>query len=216
MLTEELLELLDIDVPEEFEYFEHLAELLECTEDISLEAFCAVLMEVDQKVLTELLETYFEDVLQGIPEDALDFYTLMSTIRQSLLGLSMSAAQTDQRRFFADELFRFRIWYVFDSIVYCKSKTGGPAAAIPVFEALALYRLEKLGEEAFLYDFAEAMNYTLDEYSISFPYSIEEKETEEDSFDEEEDDDNTLIDKILPVIDGEFIDEDEDFEVPEE
>ena len=95
MLTEELLELLDIDVPEEFEYFEHLAELLECTEDISPEAFCAVLMEVDQKVLTELLETYFEDVLQGIPEDALDFYTLMTTIRQSLLGLSMSASQSE-------------------------------------------------------------------------------------------------------------------------
>ena len=216
MLTEELLELLDIDVPEEFEYFEHLAELLECTEDISPEAFCAVLMEVDQKILTELLETYFEDVLQGIPEDALDFYTLMTTIRQSLLGLSMSTSQSDQRRFFAEELFRFRVWYVFDSVVYCKSKTGGPASAIPVCEALALYRLEKLGEEAFEYDFSEAMDYSLDEYSISFPYSIKEGESEEDSFEEEDDDDNTLIDKILPVIDGEFTDEDDDFEVPEE
>ena len=216
MLTEELLELLDIDVPEEFEYFEHLAELLECTEDISPEAFCAVLMEVDQKILTELLETYFEDVLQGIPEDSLDFYTLMTTIRQSLLGLSMSASQSDQRRFFAEELFRFRVWYVFDSVVYCKSKTGGPASAIPVCEALALYRLEKLGEEAFEYDFSEAMDYSLDEYSISFPYSIKEDGSEEDSFEEEDDDDNTLIDKILPVIDGEFTDEDDDFEVPEE
>ena len=209
MKMDELLELLDIDAPEEFEYFEHLAELLECAEEISEDAFIAVLMEVDPKVLNELLETYFEDVLQGIPEDALDFFTLMSTIRQSLLGLSLSASDSDQRRFFAEELFRFRLWYVFDSVVYCKNKTGGPASAIPVFEALALYRLEKLGEEAYEYDFSEALDYSLDEYSISFPYSISDEDAADDEEFEEEDDE-TLIDKIYPVIDGEFSDDEDD------
>lgn len=213
MRTDELLELLDIDAPDQFEYFEHLAELLECTEEISLGAFCSVLMEVDQKVLTELLENYFEDVLQGIPEHATDFFTLMETIRQSLLGLSQSAPESDQRRFFADELFRFRLWYTFDSVVYCKSKSGGPASAVPVCEALALYRLEKLGEQHYEYDFREAMEYALDEYSVSFPYVVEDAENVDDSFEEE--DDNTLIDKLLPVIDGEFPEDDEESEEEE-
>lgn len=216
MKMDELLELLDIDAPEEFEYFEHLAELLECSEDISEDAFIEILSGVEQKVLNELLETYFEDVLQGIPEDALDFYTLMSTIRQSLLGLSLSSPDSDQRRFFSEELFRFRTWYVFDSVVYCKNKTGGSASAIPVFEALALYRLEKLGEEAYEYDFAEALDYSLDEYSISFPYSIENEAAEGEDDDFEEEDDETLIDKIYPVIDGEFSDDEEDYEKEDE
>ena len=208
MKTDELLELLDIESPDEFEYFEHLAELLECPEEISHEAFCEILQDVEQKTLTELLETYFEDLLVGIPDEATDFYTLILNIRQSLLGLSLSAAGSDQRRFFADELFRFRLWYVFDSAVYCKSKIAGSASSFPVIEALALYRLEKLGEQAHEYDFSEALSYPLDEYSVSFPYSVEEGEVDEASIDEEEDDDNTLIDKILPVIDGEYEDED--------
>jgi len=209
MKTDELLELLDIESPDQFEYFEHLAELMECAEEISFPAFCEVLMEVEQKTLTDLLETYFEDVLSGIPEEAMEFHTLMETIRQNLLGLSLSAPDSDQRRFFADELYRFRSWYVFDSAVSCKSKSGGVPSVLPVVEALALYRLEKLGEQPHIYDFEGAMDYTLDEYSVAFPYSVEEGGSEEDMEEEDEDDDNTLIDKLLPVIDGEFSDDEE-------
>ena len=55
MNIEEVLELLEINSPDEFEYFEHIAELLECPEDISYEIFHAILKEVEVEILEDLL-----------------------------------------------------------------------------------------------------------------------------------------------------------------
>ena len=90
MNIEEVLELLEIDSPDEFEYFEHFAELIECPEEISYDAFYAVLNEVDQAKLAELLDSYFEEMFSFIPDDATDFFTLMTTIYQALTGLCQS------------------------------------------------------------------------------------------------------------------------------
>jgi hypothetical protein len=204
MNIEEVLELLEINSPDEFEYFEHIAELLECPEDISYEIFHAILKEVEVEILEDLLDSYFEDVLKGIPDDATDFFTLMSTIQQHLLSLVSEADDQDQKRQFIDELYRFRTWFTFDSIVICKNKTDGLTINATALEAITLHRLEKLGEQAYEYDFSESIDYPLEELSIKFSYAVEK-----DEIDEDEDDDlaGKLIDKDFPVIDGEFSDD---------
>ncbi len=166
MRIEEVLELLEIDSPDQFEYFEHLAELIECPEEISYEAFYAVLSEVEPETLTELLDSYFEDLMKGIPDDATDFFTLITTIQQALIGLSQGSEFKEHKHYFIDELFRFRNWYTFESIVRCNSLSDGLTTDVPVVEALSLYRMEKLGEKKYEYDFSDCMDYPLDEYTM--------------------------------------------------
>lgn len=219
MNIEEVLELLEIDSPDEFEYFEHFAELMECDEEISFNAFHEVISQVDSNTLTELLDSYFEDILKGIPDEATDFYTLMSTIKQSLLGLAASGFGQG-RSAFAEELFRFRNWYTFESLVHCEKEKDGAASDLPVLEALALCRMEQLGEEAFRYDFSDSMDYPLEEYSMTINRAAEGMDAgaadygggdpeyaEGEDFDE--DFDEGLIHRELPVIDGEFSDDEE-------
>ncbi|NLY70328.1 MAG: hypothetical protein GX076_01380 [Clostridiales bacterium] len=208
MNIEEVLELLEINSPDVFEYFEHMAELLECPEEISHEVFHTILKEVEPEILEDLIDSYFEDVLKAIPDDATELYTLVSTIQQQLLNLVSEASDQDQKRQLIDELYRFRTWYAFDSVVICKNKTDGLTINTTVLEALTLHRLEKLGEQAYEYDFSESIDYPLDELSFKFSYSIEDDLFDEDDDDEDDDLANNLIDKEFPVIDGEFSDED--------
>lgn len=79
-----------------------------------------------------------------------------------------------------------------------------------VLDALTRHRTEKFTNEEFQYDFSEALDYELDEYSISLDASIDE-EYEEIIEEDEELYEEGLVDKEYPVIDGENYDfEDED------
>ena len=71
--------------------------------------------------MAELTDTYFEDILKGVPDDSIDFYTLLSTINQALAGLARSSNTTEDLELYAEELFRFRNWYIYDSLVHCRN-----------------------------------------------------------------------------------------------
>ena len=211
MRIEEILELLEIDSPDEFEYFEHLAELIECPEEISFDAFYSLLSQVDSSMISELLDSYFEDLSTGIPDDATDFFTLITAIHQSLSGLCRSGENKSQKRYFIDELFRFRNWYTFDSLAHCRDLEGGFSYHMPAIEALSLYRMEKLGENKYEYDFTDALDYRLDEFTVPvFTISDNDEEEDEDDAPGENPYKDAFIDKIYPVIDGEFSDDFED------
>ena len=111
----ELLDLLEIESPDEFGYFEHFSTLIECDEEVPYELFYKVLQDVESETLVDLTDNYFEDILKGMPDDSIDFYTLMDTIRQVLLGLAKNSSAPEERVLYTDELFKFRNWYVFDS-----------------------------------------------------------------------------------------------------
>lgn len=215
MGIEEILELLEIDSTDQFEYFEHFAELIECTEEISYEAFYSLLKDIDPALLSELLNEYFEEIIQGIPDDATDFHVLMMTILQQLSGFAAEEINTESRRLFIEELFRFRNWYTFDSQVPCTHRLDQRVDTLPAAEALSLYRMEKLGEASCSFDFSQALNYPIEEYSISFAYQLDKEgagEIEENSLEEEGEDEyaDAFIDAEHPVIDGDFIDIDEE------
>src|SRR5665647_3382667 len=118
MELEELLEILDIEEPEEFKFYENFADLIEYEGEISYDALYSLIKKVDTVALGEFIETYLDDVLEGIPEeDGIDAYTFITSVKMMLLGLaeSIATAEEDEERdelpIFAEELYKFRNWF---------------------------------------------------------------------------------------------------------
>jgi hypothetical protein len=206
---DELLDLLEIESPDEFGYFEHFAALVECDEEIPYDLFFKILADVDTDTLIDITDNYFEDIFQGMPDDAIDIYTLLGTIRQALTGLAKNASSREERIAYVDELFKFRSWYMFDSLVHLRRLSDNAKKDVTICEALSLARLEKLNEEQFSYDFSDCLDYDIDEYCISIDAALDEEY--EDIIEEDEElYEEGLIDKKFPVIDGEFDEDTED------
>lgn len=167
MTLESLLELLDLESPSQFEYFEHLAELMELTAPIPCHLFHAVLAEAPAPILAELTDNYFEDILQGIPDTTIDIYTLLTAIRQNLFSLAQNSGNPDVRRQFADQLYQFKNWYTQEGLVHCTRLKDGASSNASLCEAFALCRLEKLNEDQYDYDFSDCLDYDLPEYTVS-------------------------------------------------
>ena len=88
MDRERLYEILDIEEPAGFDYFENIAALLECDENIGYEELYGFLQEVDKETLSMLIDNYFEELSDFLPEDDADFYLKIDQIRRSLVGLA--------------------------------------------------------------------------------------------------------------------------------
>ena len=164
----ELFEIADIDSAEDFKYFDNFAALMESDEYIPGEVMYELFAEVDTGVLSELTDNYFEDIMEGVPEEEAELFTLLDNIKRVLKGY---AENTDDERsmvLFTDEVSRFRNWYNFDTDVECQSRKDGSTRTVPVREALVLYRIEKLRADEYMYDFSECLDYPLDEYVVSF------------------------------------------------
>ncbi len=164
----ELFEIVDIESTEDFKYFDNFAALMESDDYIPAEVMYELFAEVDTDVLSELTDNYFEDIMEGVPEEEAELFTLLDNIKRVLKGY---AENTDDERsivLFTDEVSRFRNWYNFDTDVECQSRNDGSTRTVPVREALVLYRIEKLRADEYMYDFSECLDYPLDEYVVSF------------------------------------------------
>lgn len=164
----ELFEIVDIESAEDFKYFDNFAALMESDDYIPAEVMYELFAEVDTDVLSELTDNYFEDIMEGVPEEEAELFTLLDNIKRELKGY---AENTDDERsivLFTDEVSRFRNWYNFDTDVECQSRKDGSTRTVPVREALVLYRIEKLRADEYMYDFSECLDYPLDEYVVSF------------------------------------------------
>lgn len=164
----ELFEIVDIESAEDFKYFDNFAALMESDDYIPTEVMYELFAEVDTDVLSELTDNYFEDIMEGVPEEEAELFTLLDNIKRVLKGY---AENTDDERsivLFTDEVYRFRNWYNFDTDVECQNRKDGSTRTVPVREALVLYRIEKLRADEYMYDFSECLDYPLDEYVVSF------------------------------------------------
>ena len=118
----ELFEIVDIESAEDFKYFDNFAALMESDDYIPAEVMYELFAEVDTDVLSELTDNYFEDIMEGVPEEEAELFTLLDNIKRVLKGY---AENTDDERsivLFTDEVSRFRNWYNFDTDVECQSR----------------------------------------------------------------------------------------------
>lgn len=168
---DELLEILDISEPEEFEYFENMADLIECEHDISDEALIELFRHVDKSTLKELLENYFTDILDNVPDRASDIYMLVNTIGMNLMGLAGEKEEDiGNLSTLAEEFNRFKKWYIGDTEVECREAGAGlnEIIILTVAEALALCREEAITKMKYEYDFERALDFPLSDYVMSF------------------------------------------------
>lgn len=180
----ELMEMLEIEEPSEFEYFENFADLIESDETIPEETLFQLFSQTDPKTVAELIHNYFEDMLEAMPESSTDMLTLLENIKRSLMGLLQTSEEESLLRNFVEELFRFKTWFCLESEVGCKSLSDGEEKVLSLRDALVLSRLEKMEEDEYQYDFEECLKYEIDEYIMSFAdLAIEEEEEDEEKTD---------------------------------
>lgn len=176
---EELLELLELESIDEFEYFENFADLIEVEEEITEAMMHAFVSEVDKKVFAGLLADYFDDLLENLPDDAVELYALLNAIKASLLGLVKNADEDNNLVLLGEELLRFKNWYIFDSSVSCQETGSDEKQEVSVAEAIATNRCAKFDKKEYKYDFEKALDYPIDEYIVSLGDMIGEEFAEE-------------------------------------
>ncbi len=180
MNFEELLEYLDLEEAGEFEYFESMADFMEYEEYIDMEAAVKLFGGADKKVTAGLIEDYFEDILEGLPENSGEIYSLLHQIKLSLEGMASNSESAEDTRRFTEEIMRFREWYVHESEVRL-SEDNGNEIYCSLRDAITASRMEKFGGEKYSYDFEEALNYQLDSYTMSFADIIAAGEEDDNS-----------------------------------
>ncbi|MBQ6900618.1 MAG: hypothetical protein IJN72_07250 [Firmicutes bacterium] len=179
MRKEDFYELLDIDYPAEFQYFENLAAFLECDEELEYEDVAELFQGVDKDTLAQLVDNYFEELTDFVPGSETGVYSILDNVRRALMGMARNCDDDTMETKLADELERFRRWYSIDSRVYLTNLGTMDEREFTLRDALVNARIEKLDGDKFQYDFSECENYVLDEYIVSFGDMIAANEAEE-------------------------------------
>lgn len=179
MRKEDFYELLDIDYPAEFQYFENLAAFLECDEELEYEDVAELFQGVDKDTLAQLVDNYFEELTDFVPGSETGVYGILDNVRRALMGMARNCDDDTMETKLADELERFRRWYSVDSRVYLTNLGTMDEQEFTLRDALVNARIEKLDGDKFQYDFSECENYQLEEYIVSFGDMIAANEAEE-------------------------------------
>ena len=193
MDLKELLEYLDIDSPEDLEYFENMADMMESDEDFPVETLKELFSDADMETVSAIIKEYFDDVLEHVPDKETELYSLLNTVRLSLAGMAKNIDEDneDEMFSFAEEFERVHQWYCHDSVVQCAKIEeggidGGVADEMCLRDALAVFRMEKLGEEEYEYDFEDCLDFEMDEYTMTFAELMEdETDPDEESIEDD-------------------------------
>lgn len=182
MTLEELLELLDLDEASQFEFFENISELVESDREIDTDVLYQLFRDVNMDVLADLYKTYFDEILDSIPDQHMDLYSLLDSIKMMLVGMAGHMENENDLLRMADEFARFRRWYSIESEVWIvESGSKEPHTCMTVRDALTQSRLEKLdGSIEYIYNFDDVLNYEIDDYSMTFADLINEEESDYD------------------------------------
>lgn len=181
MTLDELLEYLELEAAEEFEYFENLADLMEMDEEIPPEALYMLFQQIDMDTFCRLLEDYFEDMLGAVPDDAVELYTLLDTVKMALAGMAGHIEEEKDTVYLADEFYRFRRWFALEPGALVSEIGGGRDSEreLSVRDALTLHRLERLGGTKYDYVFDRLSEFEMDQYTVSFADLAAEEKTAE-------------------------------------
>ena len=179
MTKQELYELIDIDSPADFQYFENLAAYLECDEELSYEDVAELVKDVDKATLAQLIGDYFEEITDFLPESETELYTIFDNVRRSLAGMSKSCDDDTTQTKLADELERFRRWYSMESRAFITDLGTADEEEMTLRDALICARVEALEGNKYQYDFSECSEYPLDEYIVSFGDMMAAEDSEE-------------------------------------
>ncbi|MBQ0018832.1 MAG: hypothetical protein KBS63_06505 [Clostridiales bacterium] len=109
---------LDINVSEEFKYYENLSALLEEDDFIETNLLKDLIKDLDKDILAELMESYFEEFLKNIPDSETDLYITAETYGEGLSGMIFEDMSDEDISDLAEGIADFRKWYVLDCNAY--------------------------------------------------------------------------------------------------
>ena len=126
----ELTEYLEIEDGSQLQYFEEIADLIESDEHIEHEALQTLFSEVDRDITASLLDDYFNDITSGLPEEHSEMFSLLDQIRMELTGIIRNISEDDPEPYFqfTDRFYKFRNVYVYDpelSVLHRDRSDGG-------------------------------------------------------------------------------------------
>lgn len=171
-----LYDIVDIDGPEDFKYFENVADLLETDEYIDDGELRVLLAQVDKKDLLELLDSYFDEVQGMIPQDETDFFVTVDTIRRSVTGTITENVEGGDAGAMAEAIQTFRKWYLRNDNVFDMSD----GSELSVRDALFNLRAAKITGEDLKYDFRTALDYSADSYGVLVQDLVQEELASDD------------------------------------
>ena len=157
-----LYNILDIENPDEFKYYENLAALLEADEFIEPNLIKDLLKDVDKDKLAEHFDSYFDAFLDHLPDHETDLYIMVDSIGRVFDGLIYENMSSEDISALADEIVKFRKWYVHDLNAFDRIN-GNELSVRDARYDIAAAKL--LGDEAD-HDFRLALDYDIDGYSV--------------------------------------------------
>ncbi|MCQ2550580.1 MAG: hypothetical protein MJ146_00080 [Clostridia bacterium] len=182
-----LLKVIGIDEYSEFEYFEDFQNLIESDEEISADEIYMLLKNIDLKNFADIVRNYFDDISNHIPGESVDLYTLLSNIGNSMIGMALNCDEDSTYLLLADEIAKFRKYYLDSESSYCISLEDGSKEYINLRDALVNARGEALGGEKYEYYFDNFLSYPLEDYVMSFKDLIDIENYSEKTLDMEGD-----------------------------
>lgn len=147
--------ILNIDTADEFQYYENLASLLEEDNYIESNLVKDLLKDVDIEVVSESMDTYFEEFLKVIPDEETSLYITVEAIKRAFADMLSECLNSDDIALLADEIVRFRKWYIHDNLAYDRIKKE----EVSVRDARYDIQAAKLLGEKSDYDFRNACDY---------------------------------------------------------
>lgn len=156
-----LYEVIDIEDPSEFKYYENLAALLEAEEMMEEDLIEELVKDLDMTMLAELFDSYFAEFSRHIPEEESELLLAMETAKDQLFSLMREEMTTEDYHALAEALYRFRKWYVLDKRVR-NEETGEDVSIRDARYDMAAAKL--IGSET-SYEFTEA-GYADDGYDV--------------------------------------------------
>ena len=158
----ELYKKLDIDTIDEFKYYENLSALLEEDDYIEENLIRDLIKDVNKEVLAEHIDSYYDSFLDNLPDDETDLYITVDSIRRMMNGLISDDMTSEDIHTLAEEIARFRKWYVHDLNVFDR-KTG---EELNVRDARFNILAARFLGESCDYDFRTALDYSIDGYDV--------------------------------------------------
>ncbi len=174
----ELLQMLDIDEPADFEYVESFAEIVENDDEITADVLAEFFQETDSEVVSELIRSYFTEISEILDES--DICELLDTIMYSLIALIEDEDDDQSVYRFAEELEKFQTWYSFESAVVCRPVGEEAEVVLNVRDAVTQKRLEKIENEEYDYDYSGCLDYEIDEFILDMASVSRERADEEE------------------------------------
>ncbi len=179
MISEHILKELDIEDGESFVYFEQFSALMESAEEIDYDTFAELIQMAEPEDLTEMISSFFEDIIRGVPDDNTILYSALEARRTLFEALSKHAGDRGAG-LFADELYSFREWFLEEETVLCIPEDGnGRRQSLSPCQALMLYREEKLSGIRYEYDYSQAPLREIDQYTLALLAEMEADDLQE-------------------------------------